>query len=248
MRTEVEPRRTVHPLERLLRDAHLEQPFAPLLLITPGAERADVERIRRQHSGKRGQVELLVVRQHHDRRRVVGPHPREDFLGPRDDQLVRARNPFRRRESPARVRSDRAPAEPLGRCAQRLGRIDRAEDEQSRRRAEHVREHALPVELHDLRMATAQELVCDRIVALDRKPLRAVLELGEQDCAPVAQQLDPPRELTILLLNENVDLAAARQADLERLLVGDAVREQLRRIAAQHSAARLVDLGLDAAA
>ena len=53
MRAQVEPGRPVDPLERFLRDALLEQPLAPLLLSSPRAERADVERVRLEHADQR---------------------------------------------------------------------------------------------------------------------------------------------------------------------------------------------------
>src|SRR5581483_3592874 len=49
-------------------------------------------------------------------------------------------------------------------------------------------------------------------------------------------------------LHEHVDLAAAREADLPRLLVGDPVAEQLRLARLHHLAGVLVDVRLDAAA
>ena len=225
MRAEIEPRGPVDPLERVLRDALLEQPLPPLLLIPSRAERADVERVRRQHADQRGQVELLVVGQHDHRRCVIGLNALEDLLGPGHDQFVGAREALRRRKAPARVRRDRAPAEPLRRSAQRLGRIDRAEYEEPRRRTEHVREYTPPLELDHLRVTAAQQLVRDRVVALEGETLRARLEVGDHDGAPVAERLDPCRELAVLFLYEHVDLAAAGQADPERLLVRDAERQ-----------------------
>ena len=71
--------------------------------------------------------------------------------------------------------------------AQRLGGVDRAEDEQPRRRPEHVREDASPVELDDARMPAAQQLVGLRVLALDHEPLRAVSRSGEDDRAPIAE-------------------------------------------------------------
>ena len=50
------------------------------------------------------------------------------------------------------------------------------------------------------------------------------------------------------LLDEDVDLAAARQADLERHVVGDAVRQESRLATREHFLRREDDVVLDAAA
>ena len=70
------------PLERRLLDARLEQPLAAPLLVSPRAERADVERLRLERADQRGLVELVVVREDDDRRLVI----RLDLR----DRLVRA--------------------------------------------------------------------------------------------------------------------------------------------------------------
>src|SRR5439155_10504311 len=102
-------------------------------------------------------------------------------------------------------------------------------------------------QLDDPRMPAAEQLVRGRILALEREPLRAVLEIGEQHRTLLAEVGNSCQEPRILLLDEDVDLAAAGETDLERLLVRDAVGEELRRAAAQDVPACLVDLGLDAA-
>ena len=82
------------------------------------------------------------MREHHDRGRVIGLYLLKRFLGPGDDDLVGMGEPLAGREARPRVGDDRAPAD-VARCsAERVGRVDRAVDEQARRRAEHIREQA----------------------------------------------------------------------------------------------------------
>ncbi len=76
-------------------------------------------------------------------------------------------------------------------------------------------------------------------------PLRAVLQIGENDRALLA---DACIERVVELLDEDVDLAAAGKTDLERLIVRDPVREQLRPRAAEDRPACLIDVGLDTTA
>ena len=62
----------------------------------------------------------------------------------------------RRGELPARVGDDRAPAELLGQAAELLRRVDRAKDEQARRRAEDVGEDLAALVLEQVTSAAAQ--------------------------------------------------------------------------------------------
>ena len=130
---DVEPARACDALERLLVDARLAQPLAPPLLVAARAERADVERLGLERRLQRGHVELVVVGEDDDRRRVVGRDLRERLLGPRDDQLVGARDPLgasrtwrarRRRSSSSRAASRRGRAP--RRCRRRRRRAGAA--------------------------------------------------------------------------------------------------------------------------
>jgi len=84
-------------LQLLLADPRLEQSATAVLLRAPAAERPDVEGIRRECGGEGRDVELVVVRQHDDRRVTVGNDLLEGPLRPLDDDLVGARHPLRRR-------------------------------------------------------------------------------------------------------------------------------------------------------
>src|ERR671931_107321 len=82
-----------------------------------------------------------------------------------------------------------------------------------------------------------------------RQPIASVLEVDEEDRPPVlaGDVGDAAEEVRIGLVDPDVDLAAAGQADAEREVVRDPVREQATFAARQHLAGRLDDLALDAA-
>ena len=176
---------------------------------------------------------------------MIGKDARQNVLRPSDVQLVRARDPLLGRELAARVRGDRAPTELLGRPAKRFRGVDRAEHQEPRRRTEDVREDLVARELDLLRVRAAKQLVRHRILALERDPLRPVLEIREDDRAVFVGAFV---KLAVILAHEHVDLAAARQPDLECLLVRDSVRKELRLCPTQHRLAGLVNIRLDAAA
>jgi hypothetical protein len=161
------------------------------------------------------------VRQDDDRGAVIRVHARERLLRPRDDQLVGARNALRRRELRARIGDDRAPAQRLRRGAQCLSGVDGAVDKQAGRRAEHIGEQSLPLDLDDAAVATANELVRARPFALPHQPRTASVEVGEQHrmllrTNDLRQRVEQRR---IRLVHPDVDLAAARQPDAEREIV-----------------------------
>ena len=58
--TDVEPARAADALELLLLDTRGEQSLTPALLVSPRAERPEVERFRRECTEQRGLVELVV--------------------------------------------------------------------------------------------------------------------------------------------------------------------------------------------
>src|SRR5712692_8715609 len=197
---DVEAARPRDALELLLGDARLEQPLAAALLVSARAERTDIEGLRAKRALKCRLVELVVVSEDDDRRRVVGLHLRERLVGPRDDQLVGARDALLRRELGARVGDDRVPAEELRGRAERLGRIDRAVDEKAGRRCIDLGIDAQAPCLEDPVAVAADQLVRLRdelpghalpepLAVLDREHVRAerlALDYREEDSALVA--------------------------------------------------------------
>src|SRR5919201_541442 len=173
----------------------------------------------------------------------------ERLVGPRDDDLVGVGEALSRGETRAGVGHDRAPADRTGGGAERVGRVDRPVDEEARRRSEHVREHAPSLQLGDLAVAGADQLVGDVVFPFEHEPLASVLEVDEEDRPPVfaGDVGDTAEEVRIGLVDPDVDLAAAGQADAEREVVRDPIREQAGCAARQHLAGRLDDLALDAA-
>ena len=185
----------------LLGDARLEQPLAAALLVAARAERADVERLGLERALQRGDVELVVVREHDDRRLVVGRDLRERLLRPRDDQLVRARDPLapsrtsrarRRRSSASRAASP--PRTAPRRCRPRRRRAGAAAARRSRRTP------SAAAELEDAVAVLADQLVglverllrhavAEPLAALDHEHVRAerlALDHGEEDRALLA--------------------------------------------------------------
>ena len=118
----------------------------------------------------------------HDRSRVVGSHLRERLLRPRDDQLVGARDPLPRRKLGAPVCDDRPPAEQVRRRRKRLGRVDRAVDQQAGRWAVHLGEDLAALQFEHAIARAADQLVgvgselgrpvADRLAPLDDEQLR----------------------------------------------------------------------------
>ena len=138
--TDVEPGRAAQPRELGVGQPASTQPLAPLRLGAPAAERADVERVGAQRCRERRDVELVVVRQHDDGGVAVGRDLRERLVGPFDDDLVGARHALAASRTRPRIDADRVPADSLRGGAERLAGVDGADDDQARRRAEHLRE------------------------------------------------------------------------------------------------------------
>ncbi len=147
-----------------------------------------------RRSGRaRACVELVVVREDDDRGLVVWRDSRERLVGPRDQDLVGARQPLIRRELAARVGDDRAPAELLRGAAELFGRVHRPDHEQARRRLIDLAEDAAARQLEQLVAAPADQLrrslgelgrtVTERLTALEDEQLRAerlALDDGEE--------------------------------------------------------------------
>ena len=99
-------------------------------------------------------------------------------------------------------------------------------------------------------MTGADQVVGDVVVTVRHEPLAAVVEIDEEHgAALLARDVgELLQELGVGLVDPDVDLAAARQADAERLVVGDAVGEEPRLAAGKDLAGRLDDLALDTSA
>ena len=201
-----------------------------LRLRAPRADRADVEGVARQRGGQRGHVEPLLVREHDDRGVGVGGQ----LVRPGDRQLVGARQALARDERGPRVDHLGAPAERLGGAAELLGGVDAADDEQARRRPEHLGEDADAVQLEHAARAR-------RHLRVD--PLAGALALEHRH-----RHGRLLRQLALEGLDEDVDLAAAGEADRPGLLVGDPVGQQPRRAVGEHLGRGDGDVALDAAA
>src|SRR6185436_17591496 len=112
-------------------------------------------------------------------------------------------------EASARIRDDRVPAETACRGAERVGSVDRAVDEQSRRWPEDIREDPPALELRDLAVAASNQIVGKRIVAVEDEPLGSVVEVREDD-RPAFLTCDigqAAEELRVGLGHPDVDLA-----------------------------------------
>ncbi len=162
-------------------------------------------------------------------------------LGPRPDDPVGARQALGRREGRARVDDDRVPADQLRGGAERLGGVDGAEDDEPRRRPVHLGvdpvalalEQAVPLDVRgergQLRRPVADglarveedEQLGSRVLALEHREADRALLVRDDLEQPLAQRRVEP-------VDPDVDLAAAGEADLERLVVGDPVGEQPR--------------------
>jgi len=121
-----------------------------------------------------------------------------------------------------------------GRAAERLRCVDRADHEQAQWRLEDVREDPAALVLQHTASPRPEQIVdlgCKprrgiRFFALDREPSVSdalAFDDGEQHRAPVVfdHLPQPVRQLLVGFLDEDVDLAAAGQSDLERKVVRD---------------------------
>src|SRR5204862_7887547 len=110
-----EPRGAADAVELSLFDTCLEQALTTALLVAARAERADVVRLRGKRAHEERKVELVVVGEDDDRRRVIRLDLGERLFRPGDDHLVWIRQPLVRREAASRVGAGRAPADPARR-------------------------------------------------------------------------------------------------------------------------------------
>ena len=110
---------------------------------------------------------------------MVRLHLSERLLGPLDDQPIGVRDPLTRSELGACVHDDRLPAEQLRRLAECVGRVDRTDDHEPRRRAVDLGEDTGVVELEEavprcpdqlvrLSERGRRDAVADHLAALER--------------------------------------------------------------------------------
>ena len=201
--------------------------LSPLVLGPLRAERAHVESSSLDARPQGRDVEALLV----DERDDCGVGVDLDLVGPGQDELVGTGNALARREPGTRVDDDRAPAERLRERAERLRDVARADGDEPGWGSHHLRKHRAALLLAQL--GTRRRLVLPapaHTVSRDDHVARAALE----------------RRGACERLDEHVDLAAARQADAPGLVVGDAVRDELRRGPCNHGLGALRDVGFDA--
>ena len=125
-------------------EAGLAQPLDSTLVRAARAHRAEIADPRLHRGRDRGNVELVVVREHADRvaRAEIVAHLREIAIGPVVDDFVGHREPLHGREHRARVAHGHAVPEQLGDLDQSGGEVDRAEDDHARRLRERLDEDA----------------------------------------------------------------------------------------------------------
>ena len=196
---DVEAARAADPPELLLGDARLEKPHAAALLVAARAERSDVERLRRECPDQCGLVELVVVGEDDDRGLVVGLDLVERLLRPLRDQPIRGRDPLRGEERGARVGDDRRPTEQLHAATQSLRCVDRAVDEDARRRAVPLGEHPRALHVEQVVPAAAHEFgeLIDRAVRDTAADVLARLQ--HEQLRPDAVTLDDREDDAALL-------------------------------------------------
>ena len=195
----------------------------------------------------------MVVREDADRRPLVDRSAGEELVRPLDDQLVDVGEALPGDELRAGVADGHPEAEELADLGHGGGVVDRAEDVHRRPRGEGGDEELSLGRVHDPRLAAGEELRGGAVVVGADEPFRAGFLAGDPDLEGDRPLLadglgDRGDELGIEPVDEDVHRAAAREADLEGLLVGDAVRLQARITAREHLAGLAVDGRLDAPA
>ena len=237
----------------LVGDALGAQPLGAVGVRALRAHRADVAGVRLQRGLERRDVELVVVGEDADGGSLVHVRAREELVGPLDDQLVHVGEALARDELGARVADGHPVAEEAAHLGDRGGVVDGAEDVHVRPGRE-GRDEELPLgRVDDPRLPAGEELRRGAAVVGADEPLRADVLAGDPDLERDRPFLphrlhDRDDDLWVEPVDEDVDGAAAGEADLERLLVGDPVGLQPGLAAREHLARLAVDGGLDAAA
>ena len=191
--------------------------------------------MRRKRLGDRRDVQPLLVGERHDDRALVDPVG--DLVGPGLDDLVRARDSLRAGQRRTRVDDGGAPAELLAVGAERLGGRGGAEDHDAERALDHLGEDAVVPKPGRIEHAALESLLTGGGVGIER-PVAVLVE----------QRLHLAPEGGIGLLDPDVDLAAAGEADFPGLAVGDAVVHAASLAAFEDLLRPLDDVGLDTAA
>ena len=179
------------------------------------------------------------MREHDDGGVAVRSQLLQRFVRPGDDELVRARQPLASGERRPRVGNGCTPAEALRGATELLGGVDRADDQQARRRPEHLREDRLAAELDHAarprldRVRPGHAPLAGPLAFENRQSDRGLARLGQ---------------LALEALDEDVDLPTARQADIPGHVVGDPVGEQPRLAVLDHLGGLDGDVALDTTA
>ena len=156
------------------------------------AQATDIEGARAKGDQQRRIVELRIVRERHHRRALVRAQLAQGFIRPFVDDGKPAELLSSGERSP-RIDQDYRVAGRLGHASQRLGDVHRADDDQSRRRTEHLKEDASLLALDGQALVrreqpprlcyagTAQGEIPDFPVRQDQR-LLAGPQLRRQDC------------------------------------------------------------------
>ena len=120
------------------------------------AHGADVDGGRLERRDERGDVELLVVREHADGRALVDGRVPKETVGPLDDELVRFGKALRGHEGRPRIADGDAVAEELADPRERGGVVDRAEDVHRRPRGQRVDEQGLALDFGECAFAARE--------------------------------------------------------------------------------------------
>ena len=246
-------------LDRRVGHAFGPQAFGPLRVRAARAHRADVAGGRPERDLQDRHVELVVVGQHADRRALVDRRAREEAVRPLDDELVDVGEALARHELFARVADGHMETEEAADRRDRSRVVDGAEDVHPRSWRERLDEDVFVSYPNECALAAGEELArraVESTVGLgipEDELLAAGLAARDGDCERgralgldrVAKRDD---ELGCERVDEDVNRAPAREADLERLLVGDPVAHEPRRPAREDVLRLVIDGGLDAAA
>ena len=188
---------------------------------------------------ERGHVELEVVRHQADRRARIDRRAREELVGPVVGQLVGVREALAREEDLARVADGDAVAELLAERDERGDVVARAEEVEVRPRRVRLDEDHLAVgALDDRALADLEQRAGGRRESIavrgvsrseDRLLAEALLVEAERhgDRAVAADRVgDRRHELRVERVDGDGDLAAAGEADVEPVLVVEAVVDE----------------------
>ena len=204
-------------------------------VIALGAERADVEAIGPHRQLQRLVVDMADVRQRHHRRVGVETDLRDRVLRPFRVEADAGKARLRR-ERRARVDHHHLVAGELHQLRQDLADVRRADDEHARGRHQRMQEDLAVRRFLQLAFA-AGEVLADVLVA--------AIVLAFEELAPAVVQAGPDHQAAtagagvdgaveqrgpaglVEPLEEHLDLAAARQADLPGRFIRDAEGERL---------------------